>query len=101
MRQMKNETGNLWGENRTLLTLDFFYLLLDHLIYNFKLPFDLSWIVFILYPFSHFDTVILFYLFLNFLSYIGVELINNAVIVSGGLQKDSFIHIHVHPVILK
>ena len=34
-------------------------------------------------------------LFLNFLFYIGVQLINNVVIVSGGRQSDSVIHVHV------
>ena len=34
-------------------------------------------------------------IFLNFLFYIGVELINNVVPVSGGQQNDSVIHIHV------
>ena len=33
--------------------------------------------------------------FLKFLFYIGVELINNVVIVSGVQQSDSVIHIHV------
>ena len=32
---------------------------------------------------------------LNFLFCIGVQLINNAVIISGGEQKDSAIYIHV------
>ena len=31
----------------------------------------------------------------NFLFYVGVELVNNVVIVSGGQQKDSVIHTHV------
>ena len=33
--------------------------------------------------------------FLNFLFYIGVQLINNVVLVSGVQQSDSVIHIHV------
>ena len=37
---------------------------------------------------------ILFY-FLTFLFYIGVELINNVVLISGVQQSDSVIHIHV------
>ena len=36
-----------------------------------------------------------FFFFFNFLSYIGVQSINNIVIVSGGQQRDSAIHIHV------
>ena len=35
------------------------------------------------------------YFFFNFLFYIGVSLINNVVLVSGGQQSDSIIHIHV------
>ena len=35
------------------------------------------------------------FLFLNYLFYIGVEPINNVVIVLGGQQRDSAIHIHV------
>ena len=35
------------------------------------------------------------FLFLNFLFYIQVELINNVVIVSGGQQRDSATHVHV------
>ena len=35
----------------------------------------------------------------NFFFYVGVEPINNAVIVSGGRQRDSVVHIHaVHGV---
>ena len=34
-------------------------------------------------------------IFLNFLFYIGVELINNVVLVSGVQQSDSVTHIHV------
>ena len=34
-------------------------------------------------------------LFLNFLFYIGVELINNVVLASGLQQSDSAIHIHL------
>ena len=33
--------------------------------------------------------------FLNFLSYIGVQSTNDVMIVSGGQQRDSAIHIHV------
>ena len=33
--------------------------------------------------------------FFNFLFYIGVQPINNAVIISGGQQSDSAIHTHV------
>ena len=40
-------------------------------------------------------TCIIPIIFLNFLFYIGVELINNVVIVSGVQQSDSVIHIHV------
>ena len=36
-----------------------------------------------------------FILFINFLFYIGVQLINNVVLVSGVQQSDSVIHIHV------
>ena len=35
------------------------------------------------------------FLFLNFISYIGVQSTNNVVIISGGQQRDSAIHIHV------
>ena len=35
------------------------------------------------------------FLFLNFLFYIQVELINNVVIVSGGQQRDSATRMHV------
>ena len=35
------------------------------------------------------------FLFLNYLFYIGVEPINNAVIVLGGQQRDSAIHTHI------
>ena len=34
-------------------------------------------------------------IFFNFLFYIGVELISNAVLVSGVQQSDSVVHIHV------
>ena len=36
------------------------------------------------------------FLFKNFLFYIGVELINNVVVVSGVTQSDSVMHIHVY-----
>ena len=36
-----------------------------------------------------------FYFFFNFLFFIGVELINDVVIIPGGQQRDSAIHIHV------
>ena len=36
-----------------------------------------------------------FIIFFNFLFYIGVELINNVVLVSGIQESDSVIHIHV------
>ena len=40
--------------------------------------------------------ILVAYLFIfNFLFYIGVELINNVVLVSGVQQSDSVIHIHV------
>ena len=35
------------------------------------------------------------FFFFNFLFYIGVQLINNVVLVSGVQQSDSVIHIHV------
>ena len=34
-------------------------------------------------------------MFLNYLFYVGVEPINNAVIVLGGQQRDSAIHTHI------
>ena len=36
-----------------------------------------------------------FFFFFNFLFYIGAQLINNVVLVSGVQQSDSVIHIHV------
>ena len=42
-----------------------------------------------------FYTTKFFFLFFNFLFYIGVELINNVVLVSGVQQSDSVIHVHV------
>ena len=37
----------------------------------------------------------LFYLFLNFLFYVGIQLINNVMVGSGEQQRDSAMHIHV------
>ena len=53
----------------------------------------------LLNPFNHHDICSLSFakplFFFNFLFYIGVSLINNVVLVSGGQQSDSIIHIHV------
>ena len=55
--------------------------------YTFQFPNTRVFLVSILYLISN--------NFLNFLFCIGVQLINNAVIVSGEQQRDSAIHIHV------
>jgi len=55
-------------------------------------------IIYIIYIYTHTHTHththIYIYIY-NFLCYIGVQLINNVVIVSGAQQRDSAIHIHI------
>ena len=57
-------------------------------------PSFVAWLLFFSPYFNLFCLCIFFFL-LNFLFYIGVQLINNVVIVSGRLQKDLAIHMHL------
>ena len=81
---MEDEEWDLLGGCHTMQLIPFIIFLRD--LWLFKLLCDF---------FKKIIRLLLFFMFLIFKFYIGVQLMNNVVLVSGVQQSDPAIHVHV------